>query len=53
MTAGWLRTGIGTQGHWDMPQLLSTVPLWLTGAAAVPLDLEKSYEETCRLLRIA
>jgi hypothetical protein len=31
---------------------LPTVPLWLAGAAPVPLDLEESYEETCRVLRI-
>jgi hypothetical protein len=31
---------------------LPTVPLWLAGVAAVPLDLEKSYEETCQVLRI-
>jgi hypothetical protein len=31
---------------------LPTVPLWLTAAFAVPLDLEKSYEETCQVLRI-
>jgi hypothetical protein len=32
---------------------LPTVPLWLPGPIAVPLDLEKSYEETCQVLRIA
>jgi hypothetical protein len=32
---------------------LPTVPLWLAGRAAVRLDLEESYEETCRVLRIA
>jgi hypothetical protein len=32
---------------------LPTLPLWLTEAYAVPLDLEDSYEETCRVLRIA
>jgi hypothetical protein len=31
---------------------LPTVPLWLAGVTAVPLDLEKSYEETCQVLRI-
>jgi hypothetical protein len=30
---------------------LPTVPLWL-GASAVPLDLEKTYQETCEVLRI-
>jgi hypothetical protein len=28
------------------------LPLWLAGVTAVPLDLEKSYEETCQVLRI-
>ena len=31
---------------------LPTMPLWLAGNLAVPLDLEKSYEETCQVLRI-
>jgi hypothetical protein len=32
---------------------LPTLPLWLAGDLAVPLELEPSYEETCRVLRIA
>jgi hypothetical protein len=32
---------------------LPTLPLWLAEGLAVPLDLEQSYEETCRILRIA
>jgi hypothetical protein len=32
---------------------LPTLPLWLAGDFAVPLELETSYEETCRALRIA
>jgi len=32
---------------------LPTLPLWLASDFAVPLDLETSYEETCRVLRIA
>jgi hypothetical protein len=32
---------------------LPTLPLWLSESLAVPLDLEASYEETCRTLRIA
>ena len=32
---------------------LPTPPLWLTVDLAVPLELEASYEETCRILRIA
>lgn len=31
---------------------LPTLPLWLAEDIAVPLDLEGSYEETCRILRI-
>lgn len=31
---------------------LPTLPLWLAADLAVPLELEPSYEETCRLLRI-
>ena len=32
---------------------LPTMPLWLAGSIAVPLDLEKSYEETCQVLRMS
>jgi hypothetical protein len=32
---------------------LPTLPLWLSADFSVPLDLEASYEETCRILRIA
>src|SRR5262245_40304576 len=31
---------------------LPTLPLWLAGNLAVPLLLEETYEETCRVLRI-
>ena len=34
-------------------QPLPTLPLWLTETFFVPLELEASYEETCRVLRIA
>lgn len=34
-------------------QPLPTLPLWLAEDFAVPLDLEASYEEACRVLRIA
>jgi hypothetical protein len=34
-------------------QPLPTLPLWLADNLSVPLDLETSYEETCRVLRIA
>jgi hypothetical protein len=41
---------------WSHPltlgQPLPTLPLWLADNLAVPLDLEPSYEETCRVLRI-
>ena len=33
-------------------QPLPTLPLWLRENLAVPLELEASYEETCRVLRI-
>ena len=32
---------------------LPTLPLWLSDRLSVPLELEASYEETCRGLRIA
>jgi hypothetical protein len=31
---------------------LPTLPLWLADNLAVPLELEPTYEETCRILRI-
>jgi hypothetical protein len=34
-------------------QPLPTLPLWLSDEMAVSLELEASYEETCRVLRIA
>jgi hypothetical protein len=33
-------------------QPLVTLPLWLADDLSVPLELEASYEETCRILRI-
>jgi hypothetical protein len=33
-------------------QKLPTLPIWLTEDLAISLDLEASYEETCRVLRI-
>jgi hypothetical protein len=33
-------------------QSLPTLPLWLSADRSVPLDLEASYEDTCRLLRL-
>jgi hypothetical protein len=42
---------------WSYPltlgQPLPTLPVWLSADFCVPLPLESSYEETCRLLRIA
>jgi len=42
---------------WPYPlvvgQPLPTLPLWWSPELAVPLELEPSYEETCRVLRIA
>jgi hypothetical protein len=41
---------------WNQPLALGrplpTLPLWLTDTFAVPLELEESYEQTCRDLRI-
>ena len=41
---------------WPYPlvvgQPLPTLPLWLSADHSIPLDLEASYEDTCRLLRI-
>jgi hypothetical protein len=34
-------------------QPLPTLPLWLADNFAVPLELEASYEETCRIFRLA
>jgi hypothetical protein len=33
-------------------QALPTLPLWLTETSSVPLDLERSYEQACKDLRI-
>ena len=47
--SGDQRTG-ATQKAIDQP--LPTLPLWLTDNLAVPLELDASCEETCRILRI-
>jgi hypothetical protein len=55
------RETLTQQGWWletwgnvlTVGQPLPTVPLWLADDFAVPLELESSYEETCRLLRIS
>jgi hypothetical protein len=31
---------------------LPAIPLWLASNLNIPLDLEKTYEETCQVLRI-
>jgi hypothetical protein len=36
----------------SLGQPLPTLPLWLSPDLAIPLALEPSYEETCRILRI-
>ncbi len=33
-------------------QTLPTLPLWLAEVFSVPIDLEKTYQETCHVLRI-
>ncbi len=37
----------------QIAQPLPTLPLWLADNFSVPLDLEESYEETCKVLRIS
>ena len=50
------RADAGLLEIWSHPlaigQPLPTLPLWLAENFAVPLELEPSYEETCRILRI-
>lgn len=53
----WRREGqkplLETWAHaFAVGQPLPTLPLWLADDLAVPLELEPSYEETCRVLRI-
>lgn len=36
----------------EVGRALPTLPLWLAADLAVPLELESSYEETCRILRL-
>jgi hypothetical protein len=49
--------GVPRLESWSYPlnvgQPLPTLPLWLTEDLPVSLDLEASYEDTCRTLRIA
>jgi hypothetical protein len=48
--------GAGLLETWSHPlaigEALPTLPLWVAPDFAVPLELELSYEETCRILRI-
>jgi hypothetical protein len=47
---GWL---LETWAHsLALGQPLPTLPLWVAEDLAIPLELEASYEETCRILRI-
>ena len=53
----WARTSDAWRLEaWKYPltlgQPLTTLPLWIAENLAVPLELELSYEETCRILRI-
>jgi hypothetical protein len=54
--------GIAARGRWRVEAWehelavgspLPTLPLWLTESLYVPLELEATYEDTCRGLRIA
>src|SRR5262249_36285381 len=54
------RTGAGPRAlldTWFYPltpgQPLPSLPLWLTAERSISLDLEASYEDPCRVLRIA
>jgi hypothetical protein len=53
----WVRKkDAGLLETWAHPlaigQPLPTLPLWLANDLAVPLELEPTYEETCRVLRL-
>jgi hypothetical protein len=53
----WIRRGEDWHFQtWNHPlalgQPLPTLPLWLADDLAVPLELEASYEEACRILRL-
>jgi hypothetical protein len=38
--------------HLELGRPLPTLPLWIAETVSVPLELESSYEQTCRILRI-
>jgi hypothetical protein len=47
------RPRLETWAHaFALGQPLPTLPLWLADDLSVPLELEASYEETCRILRL-
>lgn len=57
----WRRQGARDGAPWRLEawahplavgRALSTLPLWLAEDLAVPLELDVTYEETCRVLRI-
>ena len=54
---GFLPRGRWTFQAWHRPlsigQPLPTLPLWIADDLAVSLDLETTYEQTCRAVRIA
>ena len=57
-TCRWTRTDnrrlLETWAHLlAIGQPLPTLPVWLDDGLAVPLELEASYEETCRSLRMS
>lgn len=57
VTCRWAHRGeawlLETWAHpLTLGQSLPTLPLWLAQNLAVPLELDASYEETCRVLRI-
>jgi hypothetical protein len=56
-TCRWIRTNhnrlLETWSHrLALGEPLPTLPLWLADELSVPLELEVSYEETCRALRM-
>jgi hypothetical protein len=57
VTCRWTSNGDGSlleawTNALELGQPLPTLPLWPAANFAVPLELEASYEETCRILRI-
>lgn len=46
------RVHLGSPEEYTTGQTLPSLPVWLSETETVSLDLEASYEETCRVLRI-